>query len=97
MLEWGKHEEFLHTIAKTGISPHALTIKPDFPVEHTEYISAFNLLSHSRNIGMALGPIPLSEIEVYCRMFNVLDVELFVCVIVAMDNEYLAYHSRDRK
>lgn len=34
-------------------------------------------------------PIPLTEIECYCRLFDVIDRELLITVVIAMDNAYL--------
>ena len=56
-------------------------------------IEAFNLLSGSRGFGLygAL-PIPLSEIESYCRLFSVTDLQEaaeLIALVQAMDATYL--------
>lgn len=81
----------------TGKAPQALQNKPDYPSEHGEYLEAFDLLSRGRRQGFGVGFIPLSEIEVYCRMFDVVDVELFVRVIVELDSVFMQHIERLRK
>ena len=56
-------------------------------------IEAFNLLSGSRGVGLGGAlPIPLSEIESYCRLFAVTDPQdaaELVELVQAMDAAYL--------
>lgn len=80
----------------TGRTPPALIDKPEYPEAYDEYIQAFYLLSNSRQIGMAVGAIPLTEIEAYCRMFDVFDIELFVALITSMDMAFMTHMNKKR-
>jgi len=71
------------------VNTAALDSKPDYPSAYFEYIAAFNLLNRSRNQGMSQGYIPLTEIEAYIRLYLIEDIEMFVTLIVEMDNVYL--------
>lgn len=48
-------------------------------------------LTAGRPQGFGPSPIPLQEIESYCRVFGVADVDEFVCLIREMDAEYLTW------
>lgn len=76
----------------TGKTPDALQRKPEYPYEHGEYLQAFELVSRGRRIGLnSVGYIPLAEIEAYCRLFEVFDVELFVRVMVELDGIFISF------
>lgn len=53
------------------------------------YIQDFYRLSSSRQIGMPVGPIPVSEILKFCEHFNIEDSDDYLYIIQAMDNAYL--------
>lgn len=49
---------------------------------------------------MGAGPIPLTEIEAYCRLFSLTDPDDradLITVIGAMDAEYLAWQGEQSK
>lgn len=62
-----------------------------------EYIQAFQILSRGRQLGMAIGPIPLAEIEAYIRLFGepALGRDVFVSVLHQMDALFLSKVNSD--
>ena len=58
--------------------------------------NAFQVLSGSRQSGMAPQPISILEMEAYCRMRGVRDTEQFIRLIQAMDQEFLAHGTRNK-
>ena len=55
----------------SGRTPPALAARPEVAPSLGVYVEAFNLLSALRPAGLAgAAPIPLSEIESYCRLFG---------------------------
>lgn len=73
---------------KTGKEPAKLRELPDVE-KYDFYIDAFSILSRSRSVGFGVGGIPLSEIEVYIRLYDVQDIERFIAVISAMDKAFM--------
>ena len=63
------------------------------------YLSAFQMLSSSRQVGMAPGPIPLSEIAVYWQISAIDPLMDTTEIIRAMDAAWLnhAREARDQK
>ena len=82
--------------------PAALRDRPE-PFEDLEpVLQGFALLSAVRPVatgpaGLALAAIPLSEIQAYCGLFGVADVEEFVRLIRAMDEAVLVRASERRR
>lgn len=75
---------------KTGVTPDALLKRPSYDQEITWYLNAFFMLTGSRNNGMSIGRIPISEILAYASAFELISsLEEFVTVITAMDVEYV--------
>lgn len=58
------------------------------------YLEAFSELSSCRLSGMAIGPIPMTAIVEYCRVFEVEDFYEFHWVIRKMDNALLSIEAR---
>lgn len=71
--------------------------EPDCPEYWQEYLDAFWLLNTSRPVGFGLGYIPLSEVEVFCRMFDIADAQGFVIVIRHLDRIYIEYQRERQK
>lgn len=73
--------------------PEALKNRPELNNWVMPCWNAFQLLTASRPLGMGgVGPIPLTEIEAYCRMYQVDDLderEQLVTMIRALDSVYL--------
>jgi hypothetical protein len=70
---------------------------PDVPEDLEDVIDAFYILTRSRQAGFDIGPIPLNQIETYCRMYRIDDVDRMVRLIGAMDGEYLLTVHEKRK
>ena len=62
-------------------------------------VEAFYRLSGSRQIGFGVGPIPLSEIDAYIRLFGLLDddIDAFFRLITALDAVYIKKQSKRDK
>ena len=65
-------------------------------------LRAFGVLSASRllyagSTGAVAGAIPLAEIQAYCSLFQVSDVEDFIHLIRAMDDAYLTRVAEQRR
>lgn len=71
------------------MSPKALETKPILYDWMIEYLEGFQVLSRTRSIGMALNPIPLTEIESYLRLYGSIDPIRFIRYICKMDSVYL--------
>ena len=97
-LEWylkhGDKLEFYEAMEeKTGKTPAPLLDKPSVDTTVQWYLDAFFLLTNSRNTGMSVGRIPLSEITNYGLVFGTIEDDLrsFCYVINAMDDVYLKH------
>jgi len=57
---------------------------------------AFYRMTSSRQIGFGVGPIPLTEIDAYIRLFGLLDddIERFYRLITALDAVYVKWTSK---
>lgn len=89
-MEWGQYAE---SVAET--SPDASTLpfmqsRPELTNASTEIVEAFTYLSASRQIGMAAGPIPFSEIALYAEMTSQVDFWGFVFLVQQIDQEYVS-------
>lgn len=76
--------------------PEWITNAPQVPDHQAPVWAAFNTLSDSRQMGMSAGPIPLTEIEAYLRLFDITDpddVDEYLTLIRRMDREYLKVSS----
>jgi hypothetical protein len=65
--------------------------EPEIEERLLPYVDAFAVLSAGRTVGMAANPIPLTEIEAYCRLYQVEDTDRFIRLIRAMDGAYMDY------
>lgn len=65
---------------------------PDYLIDHT-FMKAFWELTTERSIGMAVGPIPVSQIRAYAedRGLGIGMIEGFTTVIRKMDSAYIKY------
>lgn len=73
----------------SGLSPQSLEDKPDLHEWMVEYLNGFEVLNRTRQMGMGIQPIQLSEILAYLQIFGTLDAERFVTHVVTMDSAYL--------
>lgn len=64
-------------------------------------MKVFSDLNSSRQSGMGVGPIPLSEIRAYCDMFGITDLNEradLLFIIQQMDEEFMNYcNSKNNK
>ena len=87
---------------QTGCAPQALAEKPEVYEDLQPVLRAFGVLSASRplhagpNMAVA-GAIPLAEIQAYCVLFQVREVEDFIHLIHAMDDAYLTRVAEQRR
>jgi hypothetical protein len=70
---------------------------PDITMFESEYVNAFFTLTSSRQSGMGLGPIPLSEILAYCDFFEPEDPELLIHIIQRVDSAYLEEYNKEQE
>jgi hypothetical protein len=98
-VEWGKHAKFLRSIQhEMSNTPTALKNEPILTYETMPYIKAFSILSNSHQVHDGIiQPIPLTEMESYCRLFNVDDIELFIEVMHAADQAYMEHFASKQK
>lgn len=102
-MDWGNQLDFLNALAdQSGIIPQALTDKPDVFEDLEPVLRAFGVLSASRPLhaGPTLavaGPIPLTEIQAYCALFDMRETEDFIHLIRAMDDAYLTRVAERRR
>lgn len=93
--EWGDRVDFLRAVAaQSGREPAALADRPALHDDLYETAEAFAALSAGRTLSIGLGgavanPIPLAEIDAYCRLTGVADTAEFCRLIRAMDAAYL--------
>jgi len=97
--EWGQYLPQIISKHKQGDDlPAFVERMPVLPDSLHWVRDAFSTLAASRNIGMAAGPIPLSEIEAYVRLFGLVDddLERFVHLIYAMDGAWLKWANKKK-
>ena len=74
--------------------------RPDLDSVCMPFWNAYHILSRSRSIGMSSGPIPLSEYEVYFRIFRIDGWEEqleYIKFVGALDSAYLDYQHKESK
>ena len=71
--------------------PKELEDEPEIDERLLPYVEAYAVLNAGRTSGMTANPIPLTEIEAYCRLYEVADISRFVRLIRAMDGAYMGY------
>lgn len=85
--------------------PTALLTRPELDVIDISYLEAYYTLTGSRQTGMSVGAIPLSEIEAYVRLLGVpnwfetddMNIKAFVEVITKVDNSFLVEHHKEQE
>lgn len=80
----------------TGMVPRALLSKPTLDVVETWYWDEFNNLSFDRATDRGMPkPISTEQIETYCRVFHIPDVDDFHRWMRMIDSIYLTeYYKR---
>ena len=74
-----------------------LQSRPDISQEEGEIVEAFQFLTSSRSIGMAVGAIPFGEIARYAEMTGQIDFWGFVFLVQTLDAEYVLIASEKTK
>lgn len=101
-LRWGDKYDFLVEQDEKNQgkpdwkTPSAITDRPELEFHEELYLKDFYTLSSSRQSGMGLGAIPVSEILKFCEHFEIPDSDDFLYVIQKIDNAYLEFH-RDKQ
>ena len=67
---------------------------PELELWERGYVDDFYTLTSSRQIGMGLAPIPISEIIAFVDKVGIMDFEDFLYIINAMDNAYLDEYNK---
>lgn len=81
-----------------GFVPKFMEEKPELDTWTIYYLDAFYTLTNSRQTGMGLGNIPLSEITNYCDFFRVKDSDMFIKIIQSADRAFLrAYNEKKER
>jgi hypothetical protein len=101
-VEWGDRIDFLKALAaRSGREPQALADRPELFEDLQAVAEGFAVLSVGRTVSVGVAavapdPIPLAEIEAYCRLNGIADGAEFSRLIRAMDATYLERY-RDRR
>ncbi len=98
-MRWGSNKEYLLKLEEQGENIPALQATPELRGYLIPYWQAFNILSPSRQIGLGVGAIPLSEIEAYIRLYEITDSEEkeeLLYFIREMDGVFLKHHKKDK-
>ena len=85
MEDWRDRQDFYSLLEASGQLSLEHT-KPDISAE-SFYLECFSELSSERQIGMDIGPIPISKIIWYQEHFKLSNI--FQHVIMGIDHEYL--------
>ena len=95
---WSTKVQKLEEIeSSTGITPKALSDKPQLFGWLIELADIYRILSSRRSIGFSENPIPLSEIVAYVALFGSpsIPVDIVVDMIGIMDSKYLELKNGD--
>lgn len=83
------------------MTPQALRNRPELDLVQASYFNAFQKISSSRNFSMSGAlPIPISQIESYCNLYKIHDVEIIEVLhdrISFLDGVYLAHVAKEQK
>jgi len=97
-MEWGEHLQMLEDAEAEGFDPVALQERPVLDQVQEDILEAFLFLSQRRPPASGFGPpgaIPLPEIESYCRVYEIEDVQEFMDLIATTDIKFLNLLHRD--
>ena len=96
-LQWGDHlPQLLSSQGDDEELPPFLEKMPQLRFDLAWIVEAFYVLSGSRQIGMGVGAIPISEIEAYIHLYGLIDedIDRFIKLIAAMDSAYVQHANR---
>ena len=84
-----------------GVTPKALRDRPQLDFRQVQFFNAYQQLAGSRNVSMSGAmPIPVSEMQSYCSLFkihNVEHIETLVDRITFLDGVYLEHAAEQSK
>jgi hypothetical protein len=83
--------------ARQGKLPTALDEEPELFVDVLPYYEAYRDLMNSRSIGMAVGPVPMTEIAAYLTLHPHLDAGLLIRYVRELDGVYLEHVANNRQ
>ena len=96
-LSWGdKYEKLVATVKDVHEKPF---VKDAITLTYFQqiYAEAFVDLNNHRQVGMAVSPIPFSDIKAYVELHKVTDVEDFIFIISQLDIEYIKISNESNK
>lgn len=100
-IKYGKTAEHLKTLVDAedklpdGTIPKAISDEPKLDMFVEKYVDAFYKLDSSRQIGMGVGAIPLSEILNYCEFLKESDADFFISIIQKIDKAYITEMNKE--
>jgi hypothetical protein len=94
-LRVGDNLQRFQNLKEDGASVPILDDEPKLSFPLQEIWHGFSALSSSRQMGFDVGAIPLTEIKAYVDLFGVVDLEMFVACVRALDADYLK-HVREK-
>ena len=80
-------------LAAEGTKVAALETRPVLHPIHNELWDGFNILSASRQTGMGVGYIPLTEICCYASVIGYTRTQDFIAIIRAMDDVFVKWQN----
>lgn len=98
MLQWhlrhGKHLEWFFSLEENGTQVRALDDMPTLYPDLAGSWKAFWDLSGSRSVGLAIGPIPFSEIAAYCTFYGITgeSANRLIRHVQILDMTFLEHH-----
>ena len=91
-------EAFAEIAAAGDKIPAAVENPPQVSPENWEYMEAFWTLNRSRTYGFDfIGYIPLTEIEAFCRIFEVAEAESLVAIVLHLDRLFVDFQNKKQK
>ena len=87
-MTWGHYEEKLLDGTIDATQMPFLQSRPDLTPEEGEIVEAFQFLTSSRNVGMAVGAIPFGEIAQYAEMTSQIDFWGFILLVQTLDAKH---------
>ena len=85
-----------------AVDPNAQALKDEPLLSHVEsyYFKIFSDLSRSRQVGMGVGAISISQIYAYCEMFGIKSISEradLLYLIGELDEEFIKYCNEKQK
>lgn len=97
---WREKLEFLEGLREEGRNVPSLDNRPELDLGLLQYWEAFHVLSPSRQMGMAVGFIPLEEMRAYLDIFGIEEAEerrRLVQYIQTLDQVFVEHQHKKSK